>query len=211
MTPSRPQIAAIYARVSTADQNYDMQLTEIREYLGRMGWATVEYLEKMSSRKRRPELERLLADAGTRKFDVVVVWKLDRFGRTVRELVDNIMVLDQKGVRFICLTQQIDTDKRNPMSKLVLHMMAAFAEFERDLINERVKAGVDEYRRAFDSGRVGRERHSRSGRDMPPHRPKRVFRRDRAAELRRKGWSWRKIAKELDVPVSTVRDALANS
>jgi putative DNA-invertase from lambdoid prophage Rac len=201
--------AGIYARVSTADQNYQMQLAEAREYARRMGWAVAEYTEKVSAAGKRPELDRLMEDARLKRIDVALVWKLDRFGRSVRDLTENILRLDRAGVRFVSITQGIDTDQRNPMSKLVLHIMAAFAEFERGLIAERTSSGKARYARDYAAGLIGREgRHSRSGKDLPPHRPLRVFRRDEALRLRQTGLSYRQIAARLNVPVSTVVDAI---
>ena len=106
--------AAIYARVSTLDQDHDMQTHELREYAARMGWTVVEYTEKVSSVKKRPQLERLMADASLRKFDIVIVWRLDRFARSLPQLLENVRQLDAAGVRFICSAQGIDTDQRNP-------------------------------------------------------------------------------------------------
>jgi DNA invertase Pin-like site-specific DNA recombinase len=200
--------AAIYARVSTADQFCQMQLTELRGFAERMGWATVEYVEKASTRGKRPVFDALMAEAKMRRFDVVLVWKLDRFGRSVRQLVENIQALDQLGIRFVAPSQSIDTDQKNPTGRLLMHILAAVAEFERDLIRERVMGGITEYKRAFAAGEVGKGRHSRSGKDMPPHRPLRVFARGRAAELRSQGMSWRKISRALKIPVSTIRGAL---
>lgn len=135
--------------------------------------------------------------------------ELDRFGRSVRDLTENILQLDRAGVRFISVTQGIDTDRRNPMSSLLLNIMAAFAEFERGLIVERTSSGRARYARDYTAGLVGRQgRHSRSGKDLPPHRPLRVFRRDEALSLRRQGCSYREIAAQLNVPVSTVADAI---
>jgi putative DNA-invertase from lambdoid prophage Rac len=201
--------AAIYARVSTADQNYRMQLAEARDYARRMGWTVVEYTEKVSAAGQRPELDRLMEDARLKRIDVVLVWKLDRFGRSVRDLTENILKLDRAGVRFVSITQGIDTDQRNPMSKLVLHIMAAFAEFERGLIAERTSSGKARYAKDYEAGLIGRQgKHSRSGKDLAPHRPLRVFRRDEALRLRQLGRSYRQIAAQLNVPVSTVADAI---
>lgn len=183
--------AAIYARVSTIDQNHDMQTHEIREYVARMGWTAIEYSEKISSIKKRPQLDKLMADAKMRKFDVVVVWRLDRFARSLQQLLENIRQLDAAGVRFICPAQGIDTDQRNPAARLMMQMLGAFAEFERAIIVERVNAGVAEARR--------QGKHC--------GRPKRVFRRDEARELRELGLSYGAIAKRLGLPKQTVVDA----
>ncbi len=203
--------SAIYARVSTADQFCQMQLSDLRPFTERMGWNLVEYVENASTRGKRAVLDKLMADARMRKFDVVVVWKLDRFGRSVRELVENIETLDRLGIRFVCPGQSIDTDQKNPAGRLLMHILAAVAEFERDLIRERVMAGLNEYRRSFSDGKVGKERHSRSGKDRAIGRPVRVFRRDQAVKMRKEGLSWRAIEKALKVPQSTIRSALGQS
>lgn len=189
---SKQITAAIYVRVSTQDQRHDMQFTELRDYCTRMGWTAVEYAEKQSSVKKRPVLDKLMQDARQRKFDVVLVWKLDRFARSLQQLLTNLQALDSAGVRFICVTQGIDTDKNNPASKLMMHIIGAVAEFERGIIVERVRAGVAEAQR--------RGKHC--------GRPKRIWRRDEAVELRKKGLSIRAIAEKLGRPVSSIADAL---
>lgn len=187
---------AIYARVSTTDQNCELQLTDLTQHARRMEWELVDqYVEKASTRKKRPELERLLDDAKHRRFDILLVWKLDRFGRTVRELDENIGKLDRAGVRFIALHSGIDTDHRSPTSRLLFNILSSFAEFERDLIQERTFAGVAQARREG--------RH--------PGRPAKVFDRAKAAELRTKGHSWRSIARKLKIDQSVIRRSLAKT
>jgi DNA invertase Pin-like site-specific DNA recombinase len=204
--------AALYARVSTKDQHCEMQLQELRALAARHGWDTIEYVEKASGKAggRRPAQKRLLEDARLRKFDVVAVWKIDRFGRSFAEFVEKVQELDSLGIRFIAPTQGIDTDKRSPMAKLLMHILAVLAEFERDLIIERVQAGVDQYRRDYAAGRVGegRDRRSKSKQDRPCGRPRKIFPRGRALELRAQGWSWNAIARDLGVKRSTLRMAL---
>lgn len=202
--------AAMYVRVSTERQDYEMQITEMREFAARNKWDVIEYSDKMSGAKAsRPGLDRMMADARARKVDCVMVWKIDRMGRSLRDLVDNVMQLDAWGVRFLAVTQSIDTDQRNPTSRLLLHILGAVAEFERELIQARTAAGRKQYAADFAAGRIGREKQSRSGKNLAAHRPRKIFRRDLAAKLRAEGMSWRRIAAELGVPVSTVRDALA--
>lgn len=186
--------AAIYARVSTVQQDYQMQLTELRAYCQRQGWEVVEYLEKASGKAggRRPELDKLMRDARLKIFDTVVVWKIDRFGRSLSDFVSNVQSLDRCGVRFVAPNQGIDTDRRSASAKMFMNMLAVFAEFERDLIVERVRAGVAEAQ----------------SRGVHCGRPSKVFRRDQAAELRKQGMSWRKISRELRIPQSTIRKAL---
>jgi len=186
--------AAVYARVSTVDQNCQMQLHELAEFSARSGWETIEYIDQgVSGAKRsRPALDRLLADARLRRFDVVVCWKLDRFGRSMLDLIENIRELDKLGIRFIAPTQGIDTDQKSPTGRLILHILAALAEFERGMIVERTRAGVAEAQR--------QGKHC--------GRPRRVFRRDEAVQLRAEGLSWTAISSQLGLPVSTIRDAL---
>jgi putative DNA-invertase from lambdoid prophage Rac len=182
---------ALYCRVSTADQNCEMQLRELREYAKTRKWRiTAEYVDTgwSGTKANRPELNRLLRDARSRRLDTVLVWKLDRWGRSIRDSINSIQELVGLGVRFIAVTQNLDTDESNPMSRFMLHIMAAFAELEREIIRERVVAGV----------KAARANGKRLG------RPQRVFRRDEALRLRNEGWSWRRIATELEVPVTTV-------
>lgn len=200
-------IAAIYARVSTEDQNCGLQLTELGGYVERSGWTKLEYVEKASGKagSKRPMLDKLLEDARLKKFDVVLVWKMDRFGRSLQHLIENVRKLETHGIRFIALTQNIDTDTKSPMGKFLMHIFGAFAEFERDLIVERVGAGLKEYQKEFAAGRVGKDRHSKSGKDLPVGRPSKMFRRDLVVRLRSEGQSWRVIEKKLGVPQSTLR------
>jgi putative DNA-invertase from lambdoid prophage Rac len=188
-------LAAIYARVSTTDQDCAMQLSELRGYVKRMGWDPVEYVEQASGKagSKRPVLAKLMRDANEKRFDVLVVWKLDRFGRSLQELIASVQKLDNRGIRFVVPTQGIDTNNESPTGRLLLHVMGAFAEYERTLIIERVKAGVAEAKRAG--------KHC--------GRPQKVFRRDDALALRDKGLSLRAIAAKLDVKLSTVVRGLA--
>jgi DNA invertase Pin-like site-specific DNA recombinase len=152
----------------------------------------------------RPALARLLTDAGARKFDCVAVWKLDRFGRSLVSCLNHIQELEEHGIRFVAVTQSLDTDQRNPASRFLLHVLAAAAEFERSLILERTKAGRMRYRQDFERGKVGKTVHSRSGKNLPPHRPQRIFNRDEIHALRRRGCSLRQIAQRLGIGLGTV-------
>ena len=187
---------AIYARVSTVDQQCEMQLRELRQYAAARGWALVgEYVDTGWSGKNtaRPELRRCVADAKARKFDAIAVWKLDRWGRTVQQLVNDILDFDSAGIRFIAITQGIDTDSSNPISRLLLHIMAAFAEFERAVINERVVAGI----------RNAQSKGTRSGK--PIGRPKRIFDRGQVLEMRKAGVSLAQISAATGLPKTTIR------
>jgi putative DNA-invertase from lambdoid prophage Rac len=179
-------IVAIYARVSTSDQSCEMQLRELRQYVQRQRLQVfAEYVDTgfSGAASSRPQLDRLLYDARLHRFDAVLVWKLDRWGRSV--------ALVSLGIRFLSPTESIDTGADSPMSKFLLHLFAAFAEMEREIIRERVRAGV----------RNAKAKGTRLG------RPQRVFRRDEVVRLRTQGMSWRKLAQALNLPMSTVIDA----
>ena len=198
---------AIYARVSTEDQHCDMQLQELREYCARRGWDIAgEYVDTgwSGSKSSRPQFDKIMADAFAHRFDVIAVWKLDRWGRSVTNCLDSLERLRRAGVRWIDLTNNLDTDQHNPTSALLLHILAAVAQFERSMIQERVKGGLKSYRDAYSSGRIGRERHSKSGRDLPVGRQHRIFDHAKAIEMRRGGSSVREIARQLGVGAGTV-------
>ena len=133
---------AIYARVSTRDQNCELQLRELGQYAERRGWLVVgEYVDHISgSKDSRPHLNRLMADAHQRRFDAVIVWKIDRFGRSLKHLVTALGDLAAYGVAFVSLRDNLDLS--TPSGRLMFHVVAAMAEFERELIRERVRAGL---------------------------------------------------------------------
>ena len=192
---------AIYTRVSTADQNAELQLRELREHAARQRWDPVEVYQDIISgaKASRPGLTRLMADAVARKFEILLVWKLDRFGRSLVDCLNNIQELERHRIRFVAVTQGLDTDQRNPASRFLLHVLGAAAEFERSLIRERTIAGQQRYRHDYAAGKVGQTVHSRSGKNLPPHRPKKIFNRDEVATLRAQGLSMRSIATRLGV------------
>lgn len=146
--------AAIYARVSTVEQEPENQLQELRRYVEARGWTAVEYTDKgvSGSKDRRPALDQMLADAKRRRFDVVVCWRLDRLGRNLRHLVTLIEELQSLGVAFVSLGEGIDFS--TPAGRLQLHILAALAEFERGRIRERVMAGL--HRAKAQGRRLGR-------------------------------------------------------
>jgi len=133
--PSSILKAALYARVSTQDQNCEMQVRELREYAIRRGWnVSSEYIDTgwSGAKASRPELDRLMKDAAMRRFDAVMVWKLDRFGRSVRNCLDGIESLRTNGVRFLAVSQSIDTNESNPTATLLLHILASVAELNEN-------------------------------------------------------------------------------
>jgi DNA invertase Pin-like site-specific DNA recombinase len=139
---SPPRIVS-YVRISTGDQNSELQHRDLRDSAARMGREISHVYEDTTSgaKARRPGLDQLMTDARARTFDVVLVWKLDRFGRNLLHCLSCIEELQELGIRFIAITQGLDVDRRNPASKFLLHVLAAAAEFERSLILERTAAG----------------------------------------------------------------------
>jgi DNA invertase Pin-like site-specific DNA recombinase len=181
--------AAIYARVSTVDQNPESQLRQLRRYVKKRGFVLYkEYVDHISGnfenrRKSRKSQDKayqeLMTDAGKRLFDCVIVWKYDRFARSLSALVDALEQFNQLGVDFISYTQDIDTT--TAMGRLFFHIVGAFAEFEREQIVERVKAGLANARAK--GVRLGRP-------EKDPTAARRI------ATLRAKGWSLRRIAEK---------------
>ncbi len=135
---------ALYGRVSTLDKGQDvnLQLNELRDYSERRGWKIAgEYVDKVSGAKEsRPELNRLMADAKKRKFDAIAVWKLDRFGRSLKHLLFTLADLESLGIAFVSLREGFDLS--TPSGRLMFQIIGAMAEFERNLIRERVRAGM---------------------------------------------------------------------
>ena len=140
--------AALYARVSTLDQEPENQLQELRRYVHARSWpAAVEYVDHgvSGARDRRPALDRLIRDATRRRFDVLICWRLDRLGRSLKHLVTLLDELQALGVGFVSLGEGIDL--QTPAGRLQLHILAALSEFERARIVERVQAGLQRARR----------------------------------------------------------------
>ncbi len=185
--------AAIYARVSTFDQEPENQLQELRRYVEARGWTEKEYVDRgvSGAKDRRPALDALVSDAKRRRFDVLVCWRLDRLGRNLRHLVTLIEELQTMGIAFISLGEGIDCT--TPAGKLQLHILAALAEFKRARIQERVKAGLA---RARAQGvRLGR--------------PRRRIDRERLATVA--GLPEREAARRLGIPRSTLQRWLARN
>lgn len=180
---------ACYARVSTQEQSNALQLTDLRAYCERNGWIATEYTEKASSVKRRPVFERMLADAKAGRVDVILVWRIDRFARSIKDFVDTTLLLDTWKVRLISTTESVDTGDANPFAEFQRGLLALLAQLERKIIIARVNAGIAEAKR--------QGKHC--------GRPRRIFSRDKAAEMRAEGMSWRAIAKALEIPFSTLR------
>ena len=186
---------AVYARVSTTNgQDPEMQLRELREYCQRRGWTiAMEYVDAgiSGAKERRPELDRLLADAHHRRFDAVVVWRFDRFARSVSHLLRALETFRSLGIEFVSLSEQVDTS--TPAGKLVFTVLGAVAELERSLITERVRAGI----------RNARAKGKRLGRPRSGVDPTEI------ARLRTQGASWRAIGAALGVSAATALHASA--
>jgi DNA invertase Pin-like site-specific DNA recombinase len=148
--------AAIYARVSTFDQEPENQLAELRRYAGARGWTAQEYVDRgvSGAKDRRPALDGLVQDARRRRFDVVVCWRLDRLGRNLKHLITLLEELQVLGVAFVSLGEGLDAT--TPAGKLQMHILGAIAEFERERIRERVLAGLQ--RAKAQGTRLGRPR-----------------------------------------------------
>jgi len=191
---TRPTRAALYARVSTlTGQNPEMQLAELREYASRRGWAIAdEYVDRgiSGAKESRPALNRLMRDAHRRRFDAVVVWKLDRFARSLKQLVNALAEMEALGVAFVSLRDNLDLS--TPSGRLMFQIIGAMAEFERALIQERVRAGL----------RHARANGKRLGRPGVNVEAKRI------RELRAQGASLRTIARQLGVGLGTVHRAI---
>lgn len=193
---SAPLRMAIYARVSTSNHGQDvsLQTRELREYCERRGLEIVgEYIDVgvSGSKDSRPQLNRLMADAKLRRFDAVCVWKLDRFGRSLRHLVNALADLESLGISFISLKDNLDLS--TPSGRLMFQIIGAMAEFERALIQERVRAGL----------RNARAKGKRLG------RPRVIVDASRIADLRTKGRSWAEIKAEVGVSKGTAQRAVA--
>jgi DNA invertase Pin-like site-specific DNA recombinase len=176
--------AAIYVRVSTLEQDTELQESELREYCDRRGWSYTVYRDKGHSgaKNERPALNSMLNDLRRRKFDVIVVWALDRLARSLKQLLTVSEECRLLGVDLVSLRQNIDTTL--PAGRLTFQILGAVAEFERELLRERVKAGMAQARRT--GKHVGR----------PALRKFHTGDIDKMQELRSKGASVRKLAKD---------------
>lgn len=148
---------AIYARVSTQDQNVENQLNVLTAYAERMGWTYQVYTEKESTRKTRPVQWSLYNQLIRKEFDGLLIYKFDRWARSTKELVEHVEKLIEKGVSITSYTENIDLN--NSMGRAMFTIISAFAQLERDIISERTKAGL---RRAVAQGKkLGRPKKKR--------------------------------------------------
>src|SRR5713226_4641020 len=192
MTQEPQKTAALYARVSTVDQNCEVQLQDLRRFAGQRFAQYREYIDVgvSGAQRHRPQLDALKRDARKRLFDVVLVWKFDRFARSLKHLIESLDKFSSLGIDFISYTEGVDTT--TPTGRLLFHIVGAVAQFERDLIAERVRAGMA-HAKAMGK-RIGR--------------PRAKVDLEAVRNLRTQGKSLRAIAITLDIPVSRVRRAL---
>ena len=188
---------AIYARVSTANNGQDpkMQTRELQEYCERRGWrVSGEYVDEgiSGAKDSRPELNKLMADAHRRRFDAIVVWRFDRFARSVSHLLRALETFKALGIEFVSLSEQVDTS--TPTGKMVFTVLGAVAELERSLIAERVKAGL----------RNARAKGKRLG------RPRVIVDAARVGALRAHGRTWREITAEMAVSKGSAQRAFSS-
>jgi putative DNA-invertase from lambdoid prophage Rac len=182
---------AIYTRVSTAAQTQDSQLVELREYCRRRNWSNaVEYADTISGSKfTRQGLDALLTEVRKGRVERIVVFKMDRLGRSLPHLAQIVAELSNHGTALVCTSQGIDTSNSNPAGRLQMGVLMAVAEFEREIIKERVLAGLA----------AAKARGSQLGRPttLDQHRPS-------VAALVSQGKGARIISRELGLPLSSV-------
>src|ERR1017187_4628334 len=184
---------AIYARVSTKDQSCDLQLRDLRAYCSARKFKVFrEYVDvgESGAKDSRPELNSLIADARKRKFDPIIVWRFDRFARSTKHLLLALEEFRSLGIQFISYQENIDTS--SPLGQALFTIVSAVAQLERDLIRERVSAGI---RNARANGKkLGRPRVKANLEEI--------------LQLKAEGHSLRKIAAKLGIGDGTVRDRL---
>ena len=181
--------AAIYCRVSTNDQKTDMQVSDLRKYAAdRKLTIYNEYIDNgvSGSIKKRPSLDKLMADASKKRFDIVLCWRFDRFARSSKHLVEALHSFKHLGIDFISYNENIDTS--SPLGEAIFTIISAMSQLERDIIRERVKAGLMTARNKGKT--LGRPRLSV---DM-----------SKMKEMQNNGFSVRDIASRMDVSTATV-------
>jgi DNA invertase Pin-like site-specific DNA recombinase len=188
---------ALYTRVSTNDQSVDMQLSELKRYCEQRGLDIYkEYSDEgiSGTKDRRPALDELMEDAQKRKFDAVLCWRFDRFARSTKHLLTALEEFHHLGIDFISYQENIDTS--SPLGKAVFTIVSAIAELERNIIIERVRAGI---RRAKENGkRLGR--------------PKRLnLNVQELQKMRDQGLSYKKIGERVKACPATIYQVLRRS
>ena len=187
--------AGLYARVSTNDQQtLPMQLRALREYAARRGWAvTMQVKEVGSGAAERQLREKVIGAARRREIDIVLVWRLDRWGRSVADLLATLQELDHLGVGFVSLTEALDLT--TPAGRAMAGLLVVFAEFEREILRERVRAGMAH----------ARQNGKRLGRPLTA-----ALHADQIRKLHRTGLSKSQIARQLNIGRTSVRRILSS-
>ena len=185
--------AGLYARVSTNDQQtLPMQLRALREYAARRGWTTTMQVKEVGSGAAQRKMREQLIDAARRReIDVVLVWRLDRWGRSVTDLLVTLTELEHLGIGFVSLTEALDLT--TPAGRAMAALLAVFAEFEREVLRERVRAGLAE----------ARQNGKRLGRPITV-----ALHADQVRKLRGSGLSKSEIARRLNIGRTSVRRIL---
>ena len=185
--------AALYLRVSTRDQSVEGQRQDLRRFIDARGWVLAgEYTDVgiSGARQSRPELDKLMSDAKKRKFDVVLVWRFDRFARSTKHLLDALHAFRDLGIRFVSYQENIDMG--SPLGEAMFTIVGAVGQLERDIIRERIQMGL---------------RRARAN-DVRLGRPPRTAPVEEIRRLRARGMSIRAIAKMLSIPKTRVGNAL---
>ncbi len=186
--------AVLYGRVSTTNNGQDvtMQIREFHEFCKSRGWNVIdEYVDAgvSGAKDSRPELNRLMADAKRRKFDAVIVYRFDRFARSTRHLVNALAEFNALGIQFVSMHEGVDTT--TPNGRLVFGIFASIAEFERELIRDRVRSGL----------RNAKAKGKRLGRPRTNVNPAKI------ASLREQGASWSEVCAETGLTAGTAKRA----
>jgi len=183
---------ALYCRVSTSDQSTEPQILDLRQYVSDRGWTIYrEYRDEgiSGTLDSRPALDELMNDARKRRFDVVLVWRFDRFARSTRHLINALEEFKNLNIDFVSFQENIDTS--SPLGSAIFTIISAVAQLERDIIAERVKAGL---RRAKENGKM-------------LGRPRVAVDATRIAALRAQGHSWTEVSRELGIGKGTAQRA----
>jgi len=188
--------AGLYARVSTNDQQtLQMQLRALREYAARRGWSAISQVKEVGSGASQRQMREKLIDAARRReIDVVLVWRLDRWGRSVADLLATLQELEHLGVGFVSLTEALDLT--TPAGRAMAGLLAVFAEFEREILRERVRAGLA----------YARQNGKRLGRPLTA-----ALKADQVRKLRRSGLSKSEISRRLHIGRTSVRRILSST
>ena len=194
MNNSKTTRAALYARVSTNHQDHALQLDALRQMAEQRGWTVTEYIDQASgSGAKLPARDVMMSDARSGKIDVVAAWRFDRFARSTKDLLNALDSFQSWGVQFVSLQEGIDTT--TPMGRMVFTIIGALAEFEKNLIRERVVAGLQ----------------SAKKRGKVLGRPKVPIDIQEAIKLRESGHGWRTVAKLIGVKPTTLRRAVGGA